>query len=414
MRRAEEGQGGDPVRALVGLLAAWLAAWSLPSLALSGHGALGHGVLQGPSQTRHEGVCDGLGRLERTARPLYESLDVTPGGAPSVERFGSGVVTSYARDALDQPLRLTLAHVAGFTGFWDPSQHRLADWSALGAAFAVIEEHLYELFGTALGATGADYALEPLGWNGKPVDPRTEWPDHGVRWRGTPSAHWLSADPLVRGPDPELAVGEFWRVQPYGFVAGNPVALWTPDGRGALGEAVGVAKMAADKRLADLKEWSGPESVRTNEVVRLNCAYSDKYGDAADISGSYSVVRENGVPIAITGPSPISGETQFFDRTGTETGPPGALERSMLDPIDALTGAGAIKALAAGLLRAGGRGVAGLGRLFGRPDSKGIDDWVELSRMLRQTAAGQSNFGIGRGTADQADAMGKGLGRRRE
>ena len=39
MWRPEEGQGGDPVRALMGLLAAWLAAWSLPSLALSGHGA---------------------------------------------------------------------------------------------------------------------------------------------------------------------------------------------------------------------------------------------------------------------------------------------------------------------------------------------------------------------------------------
>lgn len=97
------------------------------------------------------------------------------------------------------------------------------------SAGAVLEERLYEPFGTALGDT-ADFDIEPTGWNAKPVDPWTTWSDHGARWLGTDAGHWVSPDPLGFGPS-EDGVSEFWRAQPYVFVSGNPLQRWDPDGQ---------------------------------------------------------------------------------------------------------------------------------------------------------------------------------------
>jgi len=96
-------------------------------------------------------------------------------------------------------------------------------------AGVVLEERLFEPFGTALDDT-ADFDVEPLGWNAKPVDPWTSWSDHGARWLGTDFGHWLSPDPLGFGPDVGL-VGEFWQLGPYTFVSGDPVQRWDPDGQ---------------------------------------------------------------------------------------------------------------------------------------------------------------------------------------
>ena len=74
----------------------------------------------------------------------------------------------------------------------------------------------------------ADYELERLGWNGKTVDPLTGWSDHGARWHGTRFARWLSVDPPLKGPGGLVEHG--LAATPYGFVVGNPVLFWDPDG----------------------------------------------------------------------------------------------------------------------------------------------------------------------------------------
>jgi RHS repeat-associated protein len=95
-------------------------------------------------------------------------------------------------------------------------------------AGALLEERHHEPYGTPLWVD-ADYELERLGWNGKPVDPLTGWSDHGARWHGTRFARWLSVDPPLKAPGGLVEHG--LAATPYGFVAGNPVLFWDPDGR---------------------------------------------------------------------------------------------------------------------------------------------------------------------------------------
>ena len=92
----------------------------------------------------------------------------------------------------------------------------------------VLEERHFEPYGAPLWGD-TDYEAERHGWNGKPVDPGTGWSDHGARWHATRYGRWLSPDPPLKGPGgwPEQGFG----ATPYGFVAGNPVLLWDPDGR---------------------------------------------------------------------------------------------------------------------------------------------------------------------------------------
>lgn len=92
----------------------------------------------------------------------------------------------------------------------------------------VIEERVFEPYGTPLWVD-ADYELERLGYNGKVVDPSTGWSDHGARWHATRFARWLSVDPPLKGPGGLVEHG--LAATPYGFVAGNPVMFWDPDGR---------------------------------------------------------------------------------------------------------------------------------------------------------------------------------------
>lgn len=95
------------------------------------------------------------------------------------------------------------------------------------ASGAVLEERVFEPYGTPLWVD-ADYELERLGWNGKAVDPSTGWSDHGARWHATRFARWLSVDPPLKGPGGLVEHGLI--ATPYGFVAGNPVMFWDPDG----------------------------------------------------------------------------------------------------------------------------------------------------------------------------------------
>ncbi len=92
---------------------------------------------------------------------------------------------------------------------------------------ALLEERHHEPYGTPIWLD-ADYELERLGWNGKPVDPFTGWSDHGARWHGTRFARWLSVDPPLKGPGGLVEHGT--AATPYAFVAGNPVMFWDPDG----------------------------------------------------------------------------------------------------------------------------------------------------------------------------------------
>lgn len=96
------------------------------------------------------------------------------------------------------------------------------------ASGAVLEERIFEPYGTPLWVD-ADYELERLGYNGKAVDPSTGWSDHGARWHATRFARWLSVDPPLKGPGGLVEHGLI--ATPYGFVAGNPVMLWDPDGK---------------------------------------------------------------------------------------------------------------------------------------------------------------------------------------
>ena len=91
----------------------------------------------------------------------------------------------------------------------------------------LLEERFFEPYGAEIGA-GFDADLDPHGWNGKPIDPDTRWSDHGARWAGTNFGRWLSPDPPLRGPAGLMEQG--LGANPYGFVAGNPVAFWDPDG----------------------------------------------------------------------------------------------------------------------------------------------------------------------------------------
>ena len=97
-----------------------------------------------------------------------------------------------------------------------------------GADGAVVEERRFEPFGAPLG--GVDYDGEPLGAQGRLVDPGTGLADHGVRWSSADSARWLSVDPIVRQPDVRFARSP-WQLHPYQYAGSAPTLYWDPDGR---------------------------------------------------------------------------------------------------------------------------------------------------------------------------------------
>lgn len=105
----------------------------------------------------------------------------------------------------------------------------------------VLEERHFEPYGAPLWGD-TDYEAERVGWNGKPVDPDRGWSDHGARWHATRFARWLSVDPPLKGPAGWAEHG--LAATPFGFVAGNPVLLWDPDGREPLNpDNVSIATM---------------------------------------------------------------------------------------------------------------------------------------------------------------------------
>jgi RHS repeat-associated protein len=89
-------------------------------------------------------------------------------------------------------------------------------------------ERRYEPYGAPL--EGADFADEPEGGLGKPVDASTQLADHGARWSSFATARWLSPDPRVKAPAEGLARSP-WELAPYAYAGGSPTLYWDPDGR---------------------------------------------------------------------------------------------------------------------------------------------------------------------------------------
>jgi len=92
---------------------------------------------------------------------------------------------------------------------------------------AVMDDRAYEPFGVEIMA---DAGVEPLGGLAKPVEPVTGWSDHGARWMAVELGIWTSPDPPVKGPA-ERFMEAPWDLNPYGYVRGNPVVYWDPDGK---------------------------------------------------------------------------------------------------------------------------------------------------------------------------------------
>jgi RHS repeat-associated protein len=106
-----------------------------------------------------------------------------------------------------------------------------------GADGALVEERRFEPFGQPLDSagqggvvTGVDLALDPTSALNKETDPASGLSYHGARWLDPRTAHWLSTDPPTRAPDPGY-MAHPWQLNPYQYVAQDPVSFWDPDGR---------------------------------------------------------------------------------------------------------------------------------------------------------------------------------------
>ena len=106
----------------------------------------------------------------------------------------------------------------------------------------LLEERRYEPFGAPIDArvktasgytTGApdlvDRDLNPMNQR---TDVATGWSDHGARWLAPETGRWLTPDPPVAGPSAKLMFAP-WGLNPYQYVAQNPISYWDPDGREA-------------------------------------------------------------------------------------------------------------------------------------------------------------------------------------
>ncbi len=81
----------------------------------------------------------------------------------------------------------------------------------------VVEERRYEPFGEEIDARvlqGGTYVVgdpdliaRDLNVLNKRTEVTTGWSDHGVRWMAPETARWLTPDPPVKGPDPEVSRG---------------------------------------------------------------------------------------------------------------------------------------------------------------------------------------------------------------
>ena len=103
------------------------------------------------------------------------------------------------------------------------------------------EERRYEPFGQPLDAfrelegggteTGAvDFTVDPHNILNKETNPDTGWSYHGARWMAPETARWLTPDPPVKAPNPDLIAAP-WTAHPYQYVLQNPIVFWDPDGR---------------------------------------------------------------------------------------------------------------------------------------------------------------------------------------
>jgi RHS repeat-associated protein len=105
---------------------------------------------------------------------------------------------------------------------------------------SVHEERRYEPFGTPIDAYretagglpevgDVNHRDVPLNALNKESDADTGFSYHGARWMAPLTATWLTPDPLVKAPDPELLSGP-WSLNPYQYASQNPVVYWDPDG----------------------------------------------------------------------------------------------------------------------------------------------------------------------------------------
>jgi RHS repeat-associated protein len=99
-----------------------------------------------------------------------------------------------------------------------------------GADGALVDERRFEPFGAAIGAI--DYGLDPHNLLNKESDVHTGWSDHGARWLAPETARWLTPDPPLKAPDPEL-LSRPEGLHPYQYVSQNPIQFWDPDGKDA-------------------------------------------------------------------------------------------------------------------------------------------------------------------------------------
>ena len=104
----------------------------------------------------------------------------------------------------------------------------------------LLEERRYEPFGQPLDAfrelegggteTGAvDFTVDPHNILNKETNPDTGWSYHGARWMAPETARWLTPDPPVKAPSPDLIAAP-WTAHPYQYVLQNPIVFWDPDG----------------------------------------------------------------------------------------------------------------------------------------------------------------------------------------
>lgn len=165
----------------------------------------------------------------------------------------------------------------------------------------VLEERVFEPYGTPLWVD-ADYELERLGWNGKAVDPSTGWSDHGARWHATRFARWLSVDPPLKGPGGLVEHG--LAATPYGFVAGNPVVFWDPDG--LFGEVVDES----------VRRWNARQ-MRDSDLVRLAselCVLCSPLSEVAEVVETREIrteVNERGTNEVVLTP-------EEYERSGVQ------------------------------------------------------------------------------------------------
>jgi RHS repeat-associated protein len=134
-----------------------------------------------------------------------------------------------------------------------------------GADGAVVEERRDEPFGARIGTTprgAAPARHEIINGLNQPSDQDTGLSYHGNRWFEPRTARWLTADPLLMQPNPEM-LASARDLHPYQYARQNPLLYWDPLGLDAdpievPGETIEIEGT-----------WSGELAAPGNELTGL-------------------------------------------------------------------------------------------------------------------------------------------------